>query len=142
MIMSYYSDPDEYGGTGFLTDDFIFVTAAHNVRDPNNANMVAAKVTLRFGLDGDANHTAVKAIQLKGEDFTVPSSYRRPTDWCDVAWLDMKKYVDDQLAQGVALNWGISDLPTRCFYKCTIPDEHGAIGEFSLCGNHIYIIEM
>ena len=141
MIMTFFSNASRYGGTGFLTEDYIFITAAHNVRDSNNGNHFANRITLWFGLDGDMNRGATKAIELNGQDFTVPSSYQEATDWCDVAWVDLKKYVADKLVQNKALSWGVDDLPTDFFHKCKIPDQHGALnGNFTICGKYKSIL--
>ena len=139
MIVRFYSQADKYGGTGFLTDDYIFVTVAHNVRDSDGIKK-AEEIAIYFGLDGDVNQDEVKPIQLHGKDFTVPEFYLKPTDYCDIAWIDLKQYVAQKSAKKVKLDWNLSDLPKTCFYKCKIPHEHGAInGDFSLCGNFVYI---
>ena len=62
MIMKFFSKPDLFAGTGFLTDDYIFITAAHNVREDRLKN--AAEITIYFGLDGDTNWDNVKPIQV------------------------------------------------------------------------------
>ena len=81
MIVRFYSQADKYGGTGFLTDDYVFVTAAHNVRDSDGIKK-AEEIAIYFGLDGDVNQHEVKPIQLHGRDFSVPQSYSKPTDFC------------------------------------------------------------
>ena len=146
MIIRFFSKDELYGATGFLTDDNVFITAAHNVRDPHYFNKAAEEVKIFFGLDGDANMAKVKPIQLTGKDFIVPESYLaynvpKPTDFCDIAWIDLKQHVIDKSAQNIKLSWTIGDLPSSCFYKCKIPDAHGSIsGDFNICGNFISIM--
>ena len=142
MIVRFHGQVDEYGGTGFLTDDYIFVTAAHNLRVGDSDGIKdAEEIAIYFGLDADDNRDKVKPIQLHGRDFTVPEFYLKPTDYCDIAWIDLKQYAAHKLAEKLKLNWSIDDLPTTFFYKCKIPQKYGAInGDFSICGNFIFIV--
>ena len=141
MIMKFFSKPDLFAGTGFLTDDYIFITAAHNVREDRLKNV--AEITIYFGLDGDTNWDNVKPIRLHGKDFTVPDSYWKPTDFCDIAWIDLRKYAATKSAENITLKWSINDLPTAFFHKCKIPDEHGVIkGNFNICGKYIRIMSV
>ena len=136
MIMKMFSKPDLYAGTGFLTDDYIFITAAHNVREDREKSV--AEIKIYFALDGDTNWAKGKPIELHGRDFTVPEAYLKSTDFCDIAWIDLKKYIADKTAKKAKLSWSLSDLPKSFFYKCKIPDEYGVIkGDFSICGNTI-----
>ena len=140
MIVRFFSQADKYGGTGFLTDDYVFVTAAHNVRDSDGVKK-AEEIAIYFGLDGDVNQDEVKPIQLHGRDFTVPEFYLKATDYCDIAWIDLRKYIAQKSAKKVRLDWNISDLPKTFFYKCKIPQEYGAInGDFRLCGSFVFTI--
>ena len=139
-IRMKFDDLKTWVGTGFLTDGYIFITAAHNIRDDNNKN--ARSLEIRFGLNGDSNWSKEKVFKLEGKDFNIPQSYKKMNGIhpCDIAWINMKQYFDQKTAQGSELGWSISDLPEKTFTKYKTPVSHGVIeGNFSLCGNWLEI---
>ena len=136
MRMTHFNRLNPSRGTGFLTDGYLLITAAHCVRDYRNNNCIANQVDLYFGLDQDDNASQVKRFRLEGRDFTVPNLYRKPMDPFDIAWIDMKKYFDEKLANGLPLNWCLNDLPSPSLIKAKVPDsDPGVPGTFSLSGN-------
>ena len=144
MQLKFYGHIDANGrqkyyiGTGFVTDGGIFITAAHCVRDEANGCRPAEEVTLFFGLDGDANHGATEPIVLTGNDFTVGTGFRRGTDWCDIAWINLRQYVNGKATQGIVFSWSLDELLKGVFYKCKIPDTSGEIpGAFNISGKYV-----
>ena len=136
MRMTHFNRPNPSRGTGFLTDGYLLITAAHCVRDYRNNNCNANKVDLYFGLDQDDNASQVKRFQLEGRDFTVPNLYRKPMDPFDIAWIDMKMYFDGKSANGLPIDWCLNDLPSPGLIKAKVPDsDTGILGPFSLSGN-------
>ena len=49
MVMEYLSDDTSFAGTGFLADQYMFITCAHNVRDKER-RAAARTVEITFGL--------------------------------------------------------------------------------------------
>ena len=134
MSMWYLGNPSRYSGTGFLADQHIFITCAHNVRDDKNDP--ARSIHIRFGVDGDTDQAEIKTLKVDGKDFTVPENYKKDMDPSDIAWIDLKLYHKTKLDQDIAMNWKLSDLPSLSFMTRKIPETHGVIkGNFSICGN-------
>ena len=130
-----------YGGTGFVTDGGIFITAAHCVRDEGNGCQPAEEVTLFFGLDGATNQGAIEPIVLTGNDFTVGTGFKRGTDSSDIAWIDLTQYVNRKATQGIVFKWSLDELLKRVFYKCKIPDTSVEIpGAFNISGNYKFLM--
>ena len=135
---NFFSDNSELGGTGFLCQDNIFLTVAHNVRDPDFVEDAARTVKIFFGLNGEDDQSNKKIITLKGSDFTVPRKYKKKTDECDIAWVDLNQYYQETIESGHQISWDLSDLPNEYFYTCSIPEEHGTLDEkISICGEYI-----
>ena len=129
----YYSSADEFAATGFLCDDFIFMTAAHNVRNGDGEAAKAVKIT--FGLNGEKDYPSKKQIILDGSEFTVPKNYKKKTDHCDIAWINLQNYYDKKVGKGDFPSWNLSDLPESHFYTCSIPEEDGKLKKnFRLSG--------
>ena len=136
-FMSIVMGKDEFGhenkyvGTGFLCENNVFLTCAHNVRYGKKCRKMAEKVSLNFGLNGEADYYNDRKIPLKGSDFTVPASYTLKTDEWDFAWIDLNQYYEEKCS----LKWNLTDLPKECFYTRAIPKADGKLDEeFSLCG--------
>ena len=131
----FFSDNDELGGTGFLCQNNLFMTVAHNVRDPDFVEDAARKVRITFALNGESDQINKKKIVLDGSDFTVPKKYKKKTDECDIAWVDLKQLYLQKARSGEVIDWDLSDLPKDCFYTCSIPEEHGKLNKhLQLCG--------
>ena len=62
LYIEFYADPTTYEGTGFLADETVLYTNAHNVRDKNQGNIPARKVAVIFGLS--ENSTKSKVLSL------------------------------------------------------------------------------
>ena len=134
MSMWFLGHQGNYFGTGFLADQHVFITCAHNVRGDNNDP--ATSIHIRFGINGDADKTEMKTLKLEGKDFTVPESFKEGMDSSDIAWIDLKQYHQTMSDQGIGMNWAVNDLPSSWFWTKKIPDAHGTIkGNFSICGN-------
>ena len=132
----YFSDDIELAGTGFLCENNLFMTVAHNVRDDDRKAAKIVKIT--FGLDGEEDYSKKKQILLEGCDFTVPKKYKKKTDDCDIAWVDLQEYYRQKVEEGYPLEWDLSDLPNEFFFSCSIPYEDGKLNrDFSLCGKNI-----
>ena len=128
-------DENEYAGTGFLCENNVFLTCAHNVRYGKKGRKAAEKVCLNFGQNGEADNNEDQKIPLKGSDFTVPDSYKMEVDDWDIAWIDLNQYYEQKVKEGCSLKWNLTDLPKECFYTCAIPEADGKLDEeFSLCG--------
>ena len=134
----YFSDFSEFTGTGFLCENYLLITCAHNVR--NDYLQPADEVIITFGLNGKKDHSNKKQIVLEGCDFTVPENYKRHTDHCDIAWVNLKLYHQ----QNHPIRWTLTDLPNESFLTCSIPDKDGKfdkfiIGNLSLCGKKVNV---
>ena len=137
FVMGKDDDGDEQNcvGTGFLCENNVFLTCAHNVRYGKKCQTAAEKVFLNFGLNGEADYYEDRKIPLKGSDFTVPDRYKRETDDWDFAWIDLNQYYEQKVKKGCSLKWNLTDLPKECFYTRAIPKADGTLDEeFSLCG--------
>ena len=129
----YFTHDNEFFGTGFLCENSLFITAAHNVRDKDRKP--ANNVQITFGLNGREDYFKKKQILLNGCDFIVPEKYEKPTDKFDIAWVDLKQYHCQKVAEGHQLEWDLTHLPNQCFYTCSIPAEEGILDEaLSLSG--------
>ena len=136
ISMWYFGNPSRYSGTGFLADQHIFITCAHNIRDDNNDP--ARSIHIRFGVDGETNQAEIKTLKIDGKDFFVPGNYKKGMDPSDIAWIDLKLYHKTKVNQDIAMNWEMSDLPLFSFVTRKIPETHGVIkGNFSICGNKV-----
>ena len=136
ISMWYFGNPSRYSGTGFLADQHIFITCAHNVMDDMKSPNPARSVHIRFGVDGDRDQPDIKTLKLEGKDFNVPEMYRKGMDPSDIAWIDLKLYHKKKLDQDIALDWAMTDLPQTSFFTRKITEAHGIIkGNFLICGN-------
>jgi len=84
-----FSD-DQYIGTGFLVEKYIFFTAGHNIVDEDTG--IATNVTLQFGING--SNPATIEIKVQGKDFTMKKDYSEVSE-TDMAWIDLSKYRDE-----------------------------------------------
>ena len=131
----YFSDKGGYAGTGFLCENYLFITCAHNVR--NDFLQPAKTVTITFGLNGEKDYSKKKQIFLEGDDFTVPENYKSKTDYCDIAWVNLKQYHK----QSNSIRWALADLPNESFMTCSIPKKDGKLDkDLSLCGKNVFCI--
>ena len=129
----FLSDEDSFAGTGFLADQYLFITCAHNVRDEDRK--AARTVKLLFGLNGPDDYDTKKKLCFHGQDFHVPKKYKSGTDKNDFAFLNLRDYYEEKTKNGITLDWKLSDLPTDTFQTCRIPDEHGPLKSiFTICG--------
>ena len=136
-VMGYDEDGDEkeFSGTGFLCENNLFLTVAHNVRYGKDGRKKADKVTINFGLNGAKGFYEERQITLNGCDFTVPTDYKKQTDEYDIAWINIEKYYNECIDKQISLSWDLSDVPKECFFTCSIPQEDGKLGrDFSICG--------
>jgi V8-like Glu-specific endopeptidase len=129
-------DLGEFAGTGFMCQAHMFVTAAHNILRMSTATKNFARaVSLQFAVNGPEDVALTKMIELEGVDFSIPTDYKKPTDHCDIAWIDLQNYYDKKMKEGVDLDWSMDDLPTTNFHTCNIPKEPGLLkGDFHICG--------
>ena len=129
-------DLGEFSGTGFMCENLIFLTAAHNVVKMSRVNKNFAKaISLQFAVNGPEDVNLTSKIKLEGSDFSIPKDHKKGADHCDVAWIDLRKYYDGKMNEGVDLEWSLQDLPSKCFITCNIPKEPGLLkGEFHICG--------
>ena len=136
-VMGYDEDGDEIEstGTGFLCENNLFLTVAHNVRYGKDGRKKADKVTINFGFNGAKDNLEERQIVLNGSDFTVPTDYKTKTDEYDIAWINIEKYYNQCIDKEISLSWDLTDLPMECFFTCTIPEEDGKLSkDFSICG--------
>ena len=132
--IKYFSDDRGYCGTGFLCENYLFITCAHNVRD--NSLQPAKEVTITFGVNGEKDYSKKTKIILEGCDFMVPEKYNSKVDYCDIAWVNLKKYYQ----QNNTIQWDLADLPNMYFRTCSIPDEEGMLDvALSLSGKNVYV---
>jgi hypothetical protein len=90
---------------------------------------------MQFAVNGPEDVILTSKIELEGVDFSIPTDYKKATDHCDIAWIDLQNYCDKKMNEGVDLDWSIDDLPTQTFYTCNIPKEPGLLkGDFHICG--------
>ena len=144
------NERDGYSGTGFLCENYRFLTAAHCVRykskDESGKNCLkpAGKVTIRFGNNEAKGYTPDKQIDCKGCNFIVPKEYKIAADGCDIAWIDLQQYYNDKVSdEGTSLTWDLTDLPKNCFYTCSIPEEEGKLcKDISICGKYSLVIHL
>ena len=136
MRITHFNGRNPTRGTGFLSDGYLFLTAAHCVRDSKHNNCKANLVYLYFGLDQDdhSNSPQVRRLSLEGKDFTVPDAYKKHMDPFDIAWINLKEYFDKKSTNSIPLNWTLDDLPSSSFIKCKTPVSM-IPGGFSLSGN-------
>ncbi len=129
-------DLGEFAGTGFMCENLVFLTAAHNVVQMSRANKNFARaVSLQFAVNGPEDVNLTTKIKLEGDAFSIPKEHKKAADHCDVAWIDLRKYYDRKMGEGVDLDWSIADLPTKHFHTCDIPKEPGLLkGNFHICG--------
>ena len=137
-----------YAATGFLTDNFLFLTAAHNVFDRNNENEPALKVCISFGKNGPSEDSKLVTIEVRGQDFMYPfdedgePKYKHAMDEHDIAWINLAEYHRNQIQENVIMNWGLEDLPKKVFKICAVPESDGKLpGEYHICGNRKYFNE-
>ena len=136
-VMGYDEDGDEIecAGTGFLCENNLFMTVAHNVRYGKNGRKRADKVTINFGFNGAKDNLEERQIVLNGSDFTVPTDYQKQTDEYDIAWINIEKYYNECIDKQISLSWDLTDVPRECFFTCSIPQEDGKLDrDFSICG--------
>ena len=151
--IEYLNDLTPYMGTGFLADQFIFITSAHNVMKagkPKKKNKksgtkstktLAERIEIVFGLNGFTELEASKKIVVHGSDFNVPDGYNREVDEFDIAWINLKEYFEKETAKGVPLDWTLRDLPSQSFQTCSVPVKHGLLSDsFTICGKFHYAI--
>ena len=135
----YFSDANELGGTGFLCENNLFITVAHNVWDADEGRP-AKNVTITFGLDGEEDYSKRKQIVLEGCDFTVPKKYKKKTDECDIAWVDLQQCYRRKVESEEPISWELTDLPDQSFYTCSIPESHGELDKgISICGKYLHL---
>ena len=92
MLINYedhedYDSTNTHLGTGFLVENYVFVTAGHNIL---KSKKIAKSVTLQF----ESNETSYTTITLKGSDFTIRKGFRAGTE-TDIAWIDLSKHKDE-----------------------------------------------
>ena len=109
-------------GTGFLTENYKFVTCAHNIRQlydkkaKKSVDLTATQIKLYFGLSDTLTNREPDVI-LCEEDinrFYIPEAYR-PTNPDDFASIDLSSFKND--------------LPSQHFYLGAFSKTH-----HELCG--------
>lgn len=137
MDMEFLNDLTSYMGTGFLADQYIFITAAHNVYKKKKP---ARSVEVTFGLNGQEDMDKHKTFSFTGRDFSIPTNYKQETDEYDIAWINLKDYYEKERSNGNDLDWSLKDLPYQYFRTCNVPIKHGVLSEsFTICGNSTII---
>ena len=139
LEMEFVSDRNLYSGSGFVVDQNdqkFLVTAAHCVRDDNNCP--AKFVNAFLGMNGIKELGRKKKITFRGEDFTVPVTYKTSIDANDIALLDLQKLHQRKTELNEDLDWSLEDFPKSSFGIYPMRETHGAINEdFILCGNSL-----